>query len=540
VTATLTTTDRPGSRAGSDGFGRVLHAEWTKFRTVRGWIIGTIAGVLVMLWLGLFAAGNAQILCGTPGGPTLTGKACLPYIPYGPGGEAVVDSFYFVRQPLAGNGSITTRVTSLTGRYVTGNGNGGVPAGQAPGAGMVPGLQPWSKAGLIIKASTKQGSAYAAMLVTGSHGVRMQYNYTGDIAGMPGTVSASSPRWLRLTRSGDTVTGYDSADGSHWTKVGTVALAGLPSTVQAGLFATSPQALLDSGGGGRGANMTPSQDTAVFDHVGLAGGWTSGRWTGTGIGTGINADYPVQGASYTRTGGRFSLTGSGDIAPAISGSGASFPTTTGQQHLVGSFAGLIAMVVVATMFITAEYRRGLIRTTFAANPRRGQVLAAKAIVAGLVTFVAGLIASAIVLPVGTRLASSQGVYVMPVSVLTEIRVVAGTAALLAAGAVLAVAVGALTRRSATAVTAVIVAIVLPYILSMTVLPAGAAGWLLRLSPAAGFAIQQSVHQFAQINAAYTPADGYFPLAPWAGFAVLCGYAAAALAGAWYVLNRRDA
>jgi hypothetical protein len=286
--------------------------------------------------------------------------------------------------------------------------------------------------------------------------------------------------------------------------------------------------------------MTPSQDTAVFDRVGLADGWVSGRWTGTGIGTGGNADYPVQGASYTHTGGRFTLTGSGDIAPALSGPEASFPSMPAQQHLIGAFAGLIAMVVVAAMFITVEYRRGLIRTTFAANPRRGQVLAAKAVVAGLVTFVAGLAATAIVLPIGIRLSTSHGMYVPPVSLLTGARMVAGTAALLAVGAVLAVAIGALTRRSAVAVTTVIVAIVLPYILSMAVLPASAAVWVLRLTPAAGFAIQQSGHQWAQINAPYTPADGYFPLAPLAGFAVLCGYAAVALGWACYALNRRDA
>ena len=55
---------------------------------------------------------------------------------------------------------------------------------------------------------------------------------------------------------------------------------------------------------------------------------------------------------------------------------------------VGTFAGLIVVIVVGAMFITAEYRRGLIRTTFAASPARGRVLAAKAVVTGLVTFVA--------------------------------------------------------------------------------------------------------------------------------------------------------
>ena len=40
------------------------------------------------------------------------------------------------------------------------------------------------------------------MMVTGRHGVRMQYDYTQDLAGRPGAVSAASPRWLRLTRAG--------------------------------------------------------------------------------------------------------------------------------------------------------------------------------------------------------------------------------------------------------------------------------------------------------------------------------------------------
>ena len=71
--------------------------------------------------------------------------------------------------------------------------------------------------------------------------------------------------------------------------------------------------------------------------------------------------------------------------------------------------------------------------------------------------------------------------------------IVGTAALLAVAAVLALAVGTMLRRSAGAVTAVIVAIVLPYILATaSVLPAGAAQWLLRLTPAAAFAIQQSL------------------------------------------------
>ena len=164
------------------GFGSILRAEWIKFRSVRGWVIGMILAARADIFLGVFAAANASIGCQINGGPPKSGKACLPYVPHGPGGEVVSDSFYFVRQPLTGNGSITARVTSLTGEHVDING-GPVQVGSGY---MVPGLASWAKAGIIIKQSTHQGSSYAAMMVTGGNGVRMQYNYTGDSAGMPG------------------------------------------------------------------------------------------------------------------------------------------------------------------------------------------------------------------------------------------------------------------------------------------------------------------------------------------------------------------
>jgi ABC-type transport system involved in multi-copper enzyme maturation permease subunit len=530
---------RPAQQTGRDGFAQILRSEWTKFRTVRGWIIGMVVAILVTLAIGLLAAGGASSSCQSAGGgPVRTGRACggAPF-QVGPGGVPVNDSFYFVRQPLAGNGSITVRVTSLTGLLPPPNGN--LPNGPSGPADTRPGLVPWAKAGLIIKDGTSQGSAYAAMMVTADHGVRMQDNYTNDTAGQPGAVSAASPRWLRLTRSGDTIIGYDSADGIHWAQVGSAHLAGLSPTVQAGLFATSPEysAISQSFGGTSGSSL-PSQATAVFDHVSRSGAWPGGTWTGDNVGA---ADSSGAGG-YHQSGGGFTVTGSGDIAPVVAGHGnQGDPDATITDHLVGTFAGLIAVVVVATMFITAEYRRGLIRITLAASPRRGRVLAAKAVVIGLVTFVAGLVAAGAGLVFGAQISRAQDTYVFPVSWATELRVIVGTAALLAVAAVLALALGTVLRRSAAAVTIVIVAIVLPYILSVgSVLPVSVLDWLLRITPAAAFAVQQAATQYPQVTALYSPGSGYFPLAPWAGLAVLCGYAALVLGLAVVLLRRRDA
>src|SRR5216684_6460799 len=113
MTAGTVTPYRPGQQPGRDGFTQLLRAEWTKFRTVRGWVIGMVVAVLAMVGLGLFAAGAGSSSCqGAGGGPVRTGGACAPTFPSGPGGEPVADSFYFVRQPLAGNGSITVRISS--------------------------------------------------------------------------------------------------------------------------------------------------------------------------------------------------------------------------------------------------------------------------------------------------------------------------------------------------------------------------------------------------------------------------------------------
>jgi ABC-type transport system involved in multi-copper enzyme maturation permease subunit len=535
------TANRPAMRAGGEGaetghdsFGHVLRAEWTKFRTVRGWVIGMVVAGLVTVLVGYLSAAGSHTGCSSSGG------ACHFVVPTGPGGEAVTDSFYFVHRPLAGNGSITARVTSLTGELPTSSG-GRVRAGQGPQSGLHPGLEPWSKAGIIIKASTRQGSAYAAVLVTGAHGVRMQFNYTQDIAGPPGRPSAASPRWLRLTRSGDTITGYASGDGTHWAEIGTATLAGLPATVQAGMFATSPSYSVTTAQGLLGVSGTggPTLATGVFDHVSLRGAGPGGAWRGDGIGGGPSDAYPVQTGRYHQAGGAFTVTGSGDIAPDLSnGPG---PGQSVQFALVGTFFGLIAVVVVGAMFITAEYRRGLIRTTLAASPRRGRVLAAKAIVIGSAAFAAGLAAAVVAIPLSTRIARDNGNYIYPVNALTEVRIVVGTAALLAVAAILAMAAGAALRRSAIAVTAVIVVIVLPYLISViNLLSLAGDQWLLRLAPAAAFSIQQAIPDYPQVSNVCTPAGGCYPLAPWTGFAVLCAWALAALGLAVVLLRRRDA
>jgi ABC-type transport system involved in multi-copper enzyme maturation permease subunit len=522
-----------------DGFAQTVRAEWTKFRTVRGWVIGTLIGVLVMAGLGLLASAGGQSSCQAVGsvGP---GSGTCPGISFllGPNGEPVNDSFYFVRQPLAGDGSVTVRVTSLTEQLTTPD--------SARSNSEVPGVVPWAKAGLIIKANLTQGSAYAAIMVTPGHGVRMQWNYTGDTAGMSGPVSPANPRWLRLTRSGDVITGYDSADGTNWTQVAAVTLAGLPSTAQVGPFTAAPdytQHVGEGFGGGTSNFSGPSQDTAVFDHLATSGGWTPApgsraAWAGGYVGS---PQMPGIGG-YHQSGGQYTVTGQGDIAPIPSGHGGEAdPAVTVSDYLVGTFAGLIALTVLAAASVTAEYRRGLIRLTFAATPARGRVLAAKSVVVAAVGFVFGLAGAAAAVLAGEAITRARGAYAFPISGMAEARVIIGTGVLAAFFAVLAMAIGVIVRRGAATVAVAVLVIVVPYFLAVfAAVPLNAGDWLLRIMPAAGFALQQPYPAYGQVSMFYAPFSGYFPLPAGGGLAVLAAWTAAALALAAYLLRRRDA
>ena len=514
MTTPTLTPYRSQLKPGRDGFARLLRAEWTKFRTVRSWSLVLAVAAAVTVLISLLSASGAST---TGTGPKVT---------LGPDGTHVNDTFNFVHQELTGDGSVTVRVT------------GGLKSSRGT-------PEPWAKAGVIIKQSTKQGSAYAALMVTPDHGVRMQWNFTHDKAG---SGTSGDPRWLRMTRTGTRLTGYESADGTQWTKVGVVTLPELTKTTQAGLFVATPMHTNLSrsfGGGSETAGTTTA--VASFDHVGLRGGTAGATWTSTDVGAPADNDrnQPVNGPAAPHPGttkvsadGVYTLSGQGDIAP-----NEDEPDLV-QMSFQGVLVAVLFMVALGALFITSEYKRGMIRTTFTASPHRGRVLAAKALVLGGVTFAVSLVATAVAFPLAQRTLRGNGFKPpeFPELSLLEnpaLRAVVGSAALLALVAVLTLAVGAVLRNSAGAITVVVVLVVLPHILALA-LPLSVGHWLLRLTPAAAFAIEQGATYYPQVQHNCLPESGCYPLSPWNGLAVLCAYVVVAMALATWRLRRRDA
>lgn len=123
----------------------------------------------------------------------------------------IADEFQYAYQPLNSNGTIVAQVTSQTA------------------------TDPWAKAGIMIKQSATADAPYALVAVTPGNEIDMQYGFDATI---PGGDYAFPNAWLKLTRSGNTFTAYESSDGSTWMEVGSTTLS-MSATATAGLFVCS-------------------------------------------------------------------------------------------------------------------------------------------------------------------------------------------------------------------------------------------------------------------------------------------------------------
>jgi len=464
---------------------RLVLAEWTKLRSVRRWVVTLAAVIGLTVLVAVIDAGSFE-------GDAEPGEPLEE--------PDFSDELHFVHQPLSGDGSIVARVVSQENSHE------------------------WAKAGIMVKERPEVGAPYAALLVTPDHGVRLQWGFEHDVAG---SEHGAAPRWLRLTRSGHVVTGYESSDGTGWEEVGEVDLDGLPSTVEVGLFVTSPRTMeIERQYGSSAVFEEATLGEAVFDDVRVEAA-DGTRPSGDGEWRDYDVAYGPDAGGSTESDGVFTLTGSGDIGQVRR----PFGDDLVELSLGGATVAVLAAAALGALFMTAEFKRGMIRTTFAASPGRGRVLAAKAIVLGAATFGAGLIASVVAFWVSQRslrtTSRTPGLPELSLADPTVLRAVVGTAVLLALVAVLSLAVATIVRHTAVAVPLVILPLLLPAIVS-TGLPLSVANWLTRLTPAAGFSVQQTIERYDTA------------IAPLVGLGVLAAYAAVALGVATVLLRRRDA
>ncbi len=125
------------------------------------------------------------------------------------------DAFHFVYQSLAGDGEIYARVVSIEN------------------------TDTWAKAGVMIREELTADSTHATSAVTTGNGIAFQRRTTtGGSSEHTAGGGYSAPYWVRMVRSGDTFTSYESDNGTSWTEIGSASIS-MSTNVYIGLAVTS-------------------------------------------------------------------------------------------------------------------------------------------------------------------------------------------------------------------------------------------------------------------------------------------------------------
>ena len=192
----------------------------------------------------------------------------------------------------------------------------------------------------------------------------------------------------------------------------------------------------------------------------------------------------------------------------------------------GFLFGQLTICVLGVLVMAGEYSTGSIRSSLLAVPKRTPMLAAKCAVFAALVFVFGELVSFPSFVIGAKFLHNHA----PVSLgdAGVLRAVIGGGLYLAVLGLFALAIGALVRHTAGAITGVI-------------------AFVLVLAPLAQLlpgSLGKHVHAYLPSEAGHLIAQAHQAkddlLSPWQGFGVFCLWTAVLLALAAWLLKRRDA
>jgi ABC-2 type transport system permease protein len=197
--------------------------------------------------------------------------------------------------------------------------------------------------------------------------------------------------------------------------------------------------------------------------------------------------------------------------------------------LIGGIPSALLYVALGAKAATSEYGAGMIRLTFTATPRRGRVLAAKALVVAAVTLFAGLVLNVGMVVVAQAIFAAYGIESRSLGDGDVLRAVLVGGALSPLFPVIALALGFVARSTAAAVIGVFVLIFAPPFLG-GVLPRWWDQHVLALAPGPA----SDAVAVGHLEGVTTP------LSAGAGLLLVIAWTALFLGGAWALLERRDA
>ncbi|MFD7428900.1 ABC transporter permease [Streptomyces sp. NPDC059818] len=191
----------------------------------------------------------------------------------------------------------------------------------------------------------------------------------------------------------------------------------------------------------------------------------------------------------------------------------------------GVLLGSICVITLGVMTIASEYGTGMIRTTMTACPSPGRVLGAKAIVFFLLTFVLTTVMTSVVAVLQTAILDAD-----TPSGADWLRSTVGVGLYIATLGLLSLAIGALIRHSAGAITVMIGVVLLPLVLAIFMFAKSLATvqeWLLEYS------IPNQLSNFYDTSVTASGPSGWEPL--W----IMLVVTAVAMGGAYLAMSRRD-
>jgi hypothetical protein len=236
--------------------------------------------------------------------------------------------------------------------------------------------------------------------------------------------------------------------------------------------------------------------------------------------------------SMSEDGDVITVRGGGDFRPFES-----FDPVIADGTLFGMLIGLPVLITVGVLFATSEYARGLHRSTFTATPRRGRVLAAKAVVLGGTVLVLEFVA--IGAGYAWLVAHVESTGIAPIGYLhpAVVNAVVGSAVSLTAVSLVGLAIGTLIRRPAGSIALVVALLLVPAIVAEN-LPVGVGRWVTLLSPVgAGFGLLEPPVEFTTIPA--PPAEPSIVSSPLVAAVALTVLVLGLLGLAGWRLHRRD-
>lgn len=194
--------------------------------------------------------------------------------------------------------------------------------------------------------------------------------------------------------------------------------------------------------------------------------------------------------------------------------------------LRGYILAQFAVAVLGCLAMAGEYRSGMIGATFAAVPQRLPVLWGKVAAVAAVVFGVMLVVSLAAFFAGQSVLAGKQIDAS-LATPNAVRAIVGCALYLTVVAIFGVALGAILRNSAAAIAAAIgILFILPVVMRLA--PTDFTNSVSKFLPSqAGQAVIQAVESPSW-------------LAPWTGFAVLCGYVIFATVIGALLLRGRDA